>query len=322
MVKSSNFGSARSRKKNPNPKNYNYNYVYNSGLKPNNFLKKHPFLKRVGIQPERNYVQSFVAATDLSKSRASLSTVGGRAIAGTPEQYILQSYIIVEETTNIELGAQSFEDVLNESEDGEILAIECITNSSAVTVEVVTYGLGNSPTIINSYSIIEMLRRGRGMTPAEVETLPNGRGKDPSGRPRRYYPYIARYKDDNLADHLGDSRRWFAFIYEPAVSFPYSSIIVNLKNTSTQSNKMIDSINIHRRVYGSPVTNEVRNALEFDSTIIYEQQKEQLQKQLEQERLANITSETASPYITNLDKRIQEREEEENSPEIIASDDI
>jgi hypothetical protein len=33
---------------------------------------------------------------------------------------------------------------------------------------------------------------------------------------------------------------------------PYTSVIINLKNTGVESNKVVDSINVHRRIYGSP----------------------------------------------------------------------
>ena len=69
-----------------------------------------------------------------------------------------------------------------------------------------------------------MIRRGRGLTPGDVEILPGGRSKDSAGTPRRYYPYISRYKDDELIDYLGDSRRFFTFVYEPAIPMPYSFV--------------------------------------------------------------------------------------------------
>ena len=53
----------------------------------------------------------------------------------------------------IGLEPQAFEEVINEAEDGELLAIEAVTNSPLITVEVVVYGLGNSPNIINNYSV-------------------------------------------------------------------------------------------------------------------------------------------------------------------------
>lgn len=295
MVKSSNLGSSHSRKK--------INY------KPNGFLAKHPYLRNRMIQPE--VARSYIAES----SRAPLTTQQGRAIAGTPAQYLLQSFYIVEETTNIELESQSFEEVLNEAEDGEIFAIECVTNSPAITVEVVTYGLGNTASVINDYSMIEMIRRGRGMTPGEVEILPSGRSKDPSGTPRRYYPYVARYKDDNLIDHIEDERRYFVFVYEPATPMPYSSIIVNLKNTSTEGRLIVDSINIHRRVYGSPVTNEIVNATEFDSAQLYVKEKVEVPETVP-------VAPNQSPFAMNYVKKAQQEQELANMPEIIESDDL
>ena len=309
-------GTNRSRKRT------NYNSLYNSSYKRNNYLKKHPSARNISVEPE--WASSFaVAATP----RAPLSTVANREITGTPREFMIQSYYVVEETTNIDLEAQSFEEVINEAEDGELLAIECVCNSPAVTVEVVSYGLGNSPNIINNYSMIEMLRRGRGMTPAEVELLPNGRSKDPSGTPLRYYPYLARYKDDELVDHIEDSRRYFVFRYEPSTVRPYTSIIINLKNTSTDGNKIVDSINVHRRIYGSPYADGLAG-IPFDESTLHIAENEVVNPV---ESLADLpppplnavgmAPKTTSPYVASLFAKQKELEEYGPMPEIIESDD-
>lgn len=298
--------SSRSRRK-------MYNSFYNRNYKRNDFLKRHPEAR------SRFVAESY--ATAVTPTRASLSTVGGRAIAGTPLETQIQRFYVIEETTTIDLEAQSFEEILNEAEDGEILAIECLTNSPAITIEIVIYGLGNSPNIINNYSILEMVRRGRGMTPGEVETLPNGRAKDPSGMPLRYYPYVARYKDDDLIDYLDDERRYFVFRYEPQEAMPYSSIIVNVKNTSTEGGKSVDSINIHRRVYGNPLQESIAGS-PIDSAEIFAAPQTEIvpSEQTAETAYAARLPVTSSPYITNYVQRQKELEELARMPEFIPSD--
>jgi hypothetical protein len=309
-----------------------YNTIFNSGYKRNNYLKYHPYAHRKSVNPEFASVASFaVSATSPTTTRAPLSSTANREITGTADEFKIQSYYVIEETTNIELEAQSFEEVVNEAEDGELLAIECVCNSPAITVEIVTYGLGNSPNIINNYSMIEMLRRGRGMTPAEVELLPNGRSKDPSGTPTRYYPYLARYKDDDLIDHLEDERRWFVFRYEPSSVMPYTSVIINLKNTGVESNKIVDSINIHRRIYGSPFAEGLAGTPIDEASLITGEEEI---TDPPATSLADLPPPpanpppgsgnppvNASPLVESLFARQRELEEYGPMPEIIESDD-
>ena len=312
-------GTPRSRKR-----INNYNSLFNSSYKKNNFIKKHPSNHRLSIAPEYN-VSSFAASA--TTPRAPLSTQANREITGTPREFMIQSYYVIEETTNIDLEAQSFEEVINEAEDGELLAIECVCNSPAITVEVVTYGLGNSPNIINNYSMIEMLRRGRGMTPAEVELLPNGRSKDPSGTPLRYYPYLARYKDVDLIDHIEDERRWFVFRYEPGNVMPYTSIIINLKNTGVEGNKLVDSINVHRRIYGSPYS-EGLDGIPFDESTLHVDPDQPIEPITSLNELppppanaVGVAPKTTSPYIAALFAKAKEEEEFGKMPEVIPADD-
>ena len=313
--------SPRSRKR------INYNSMYNdASYKKNNYLKYHPDSRTRSVNPE--FASSFAVS---ASPRAALSTTANRELTGTPREFLIQSYYVIEETTNIDLEAQSYEEVINEAEDGELLAIECVCNSPAITVEIVTYGLGNSPNIINNYSMIEMLRRGRGLTPAEVEILPNGRSKDPSGNPLRYYPYLARYKDDELLDHIEDTRRYFVFRYEPASNMPYTSIIINLKNTGVESNKIVDSINVHRRIYGSPFAEGLAGT-PFDESTLYLDPETEAGKVNPATTLADLppppanapvgqTPKATSPLISSLFAKQKELDEYGVMPEIIESDD-
>ena len=293
----------------------NYNSYYNSELKTRNLLRKHPEMKRVSKTLERG---SYLG--EITTSRAPLTPgIAVPFITPTTTPSDLQKYYVIEETTNIDLAAQSFEEVMNESEDGEILAIEAITQSPIVTIEVVIYGMGNTPNIINNYNIDEMIRRGRGLTPGDVEELPGGRSKDTVGIPRRYYPYISRYKKDTLVDYLGDSRAFFIFTYEPAIPLPYSSIIVNVKNTGTSGNQHIDSVNIHRRVYESPVRDKLAGT-PIDSAALFKQIADEQKAAEEQQPVNEELPPNTSPYVANIIKN-QNLPPPPPEVEIIASDD-
>jgi len=282
----------------------NYNSFYNRNLKKSNYLQRHP----------ENRAFSFLAETSTAIRGPITSPFTNTPFNPTLEA---QKYYIIEEIAPIGLEPQAFEEVINEAEDGELLAIECVTNSPLITIEVVVYGLGNSPNIINNYSINEMVRRGRGLTPGDVEILPGGRSKDAAGTPHRYYPFISRYKDDELVDYLGDERRIFVFMYEPAIPMPYSSLIINVKNTSTEMGKTVDSINVHRRVYGTPLDGNLAGT-PIDSYDLFKQ----ATAKPPVVPAITVPPTTVSPYIQNYYQRQTAAQAAANAPEVIEPDEF
>jgi hypothetical protein len=299
------IGSSANRRRRKLSKNYNS--FYNSDLKNNGYLKRHPEAKSKYITKDHAY--SF--ATTTTTSRDTIAP----PILFNPPITTINRYYVMEETTHMELAAQSFEEIINEAEDGELLAMEAVTSSPDVTIEIVVYGMGNSPNIINDYSINEMIRRGRGLTPGDVETLPGGRSKDTTGLPLRYYPYIGRYKSDVFVDFLNDSREYYVVRYEPAIPMPYSSLIINVKNTSTIGGKTVDSVNIHRRVFENPNADDNLAGVPIESEMVFALP--------EEEEIAATTTTTTteiptppntSPYIANYLKRQKELKEQASRP--------
>lgn len=285
------------------------NSFYTGYYKKNNYLERHP----EAIRTSKFFAGVGTTTIDVSQPRATLSpAIPSLYPMATNDQ---QRYYVITETTTIDLAAQSYEELVNEAEDGEILAIEAVTSSPLITIEIVIYGVGNSPNIINDYSINKMVSLGRGLTPGDVEILPGGRSKDTTGLPLRYYPYIARYKSDTLVDFMLESRQTYVFRYEPSVPLTYSSIIINVKNTSTESNKTVDSVNIHRRVYENPFADNLVGR-PIESYELFKQQQEQQQEQIPTAPL----NPNESPYITNYLQRQKALAEELNQPEVIESD--
>jgi hypothetical protein len=289
----------------------NYNSFYNSDLKNNGYLKRHPEAKSKYVTKDHAY--SFATTT----SRDVIApTFNPNPITTTTTN----RYYVMEETTHMELAAQSFEEIINEAEDGELLAMEAVTSSPDVTIEIVVYGMGNSPNVINDYSINEMIRRGRGLTPGDVETLPGGRSKDTTGLPLRYYPYVGRYKSDVLVDFLNDSREYYVVRYEPAIPMPYSSLIINVKNTSTVGGKTVDSVNIHRRVFENPNADDNLAGVPIESAAVFALPEEIEGKETEELAATIPTSNNTSPYIANYLKRQKELAEQAAAPELLPED--
>jgi hypothetical protein len=286
----------------------NYNSFYNSDLKNNGYLKRHPEAKSKYVTKDHAY--SFATTTSRDVIAPTFN----------PNQITTNRYYVMEETTHMELAAQSFEEIINEAEDGELLAMEAVTSSPDVTIEIVVYGMGNSPNVINDYSINEMIRRGRGLTPGDVETLPGGRSKDTTGLPLRYYPYVGRYKSDVLVDFLNDSREYYVVRYEPAIPMPYSSLIINVKNTSTVGGKTVDSVNIHRRVFENPNADDNLAGVPIESAAVFALPEEIEGKETEELAATIPTSNNTSPYIANYLKRQKELAEQAAAPELLPED--
>src|SRR5215211_6043090 len=137
----------------------NFNSYYNSSLRNNRFLERHPENRRVSaVALNPNVFSGVGEAAGPQTTLASPLSMPQQVPIPTD----LQKYYVIEETTTIELAAQSYEEILNEAEDGEILAIEAVTSSPLITIEVVIYGMGNSANVINDHSINKMIELGRG----------------------------------------------------------------------------------------------------------------------------------------------------------------
>lgn len=292
---------SRSRRK------LNYNSFYNSSLSNNGYLARHPENRK---QPYvvRNHAFSYATSTDASRSTLASPFY-------SPPKQVTQ-YYVMEETTTISLAAQSFEEVINEAEDGELLAIEAKTSSPLVTIEIVVYGMGNSPNVINDYSINDLVELGRGLTPGDVEELPGNRSKDTAGTPLRYYPYVGRYKSDVLVDFFGKQRQTYVFRYEPSIPMPYSSIIVNVKNTSTESDKTVDFVNIHRRVFEDPFADNLAGT-PIESALVFNAPEAVDDSSIPSGPVEEPIPNNTSPYIANYLKRQEEQKAQALEPEVL-----
>ena len=123
--------------------------------------------------------------------------------------------------------------VTDEVEDGLLVGFEMATNKSAMLMQIVVYGDNvTTPRVINNLTINDLLRLGRGMTPGEAEKVVTGRSKDPMGQENPLFPWIARWKDDQLADDTGYADRFFTLRFTPAVYVPYKRVVINVINNN------------------------------------------------------------------------------------------
>jgi hypothetical protein len=153
------------------------------------------------------------------------------------------------EDNDIDLAFQSSHRVLDEpEEEGELVGIILVVNSANIIPELKAYHGGGTPDNLNDIRIVDMLKYGMGMVPGDVDVLPSGRTQDHIGERDPVFMYIRRYKDDDLADYLGDTTRTYAVFYTPTTPYHYTGISFYIKNTSTADNAIIKQVIVRRRV--------------------------------------------------------------------------
>jgi len=148
----------------------------------------------------------------------------------------------------------SIVDTANE-DPGELQGFRVVTNRPELIMRVIVYGDTPTPDVINTFTMAELLSRGAGLTPGEVETTIQQRSKDPMGTPNGLYPWLARYKDEVLADYLGFEDRRIVLMYTPTIYDQYTRLVVDLVNTNTEEAAVVNEISVRRLAYQEQLDN-------------------------------------------------------------------
>ena len=138
---------------------------------------------------------------------------------------------------------------------GELQGFRITTNRPELVMQVIVYGDSPSPDVINNFTMAELLAMGAGITPGDAETTSTGQSKDPTGQQNGLFPWLARYKDEQLADYLGYEDRRIVLMYTPVIYDQYTRLVVNLINTSTTTAALVQNITVRRLVYQEPLEN-------------------------------------------------------------------
>ena len=99
--------------------------------------------------------------------------------------------------------------------------------------EVILYGDNNTNMYINNQTMQDLAKEAAGLSPGDIQTLPNGQSQDKTGLAEDFWPYLRRYKDDTTADYFGNTDRDFILVFSPSEPIPYRRIQINIKNTSS-----------------------------------------------------------------------------------------
>ena len=181
---------------------------------------------------------------------------------------------------NIDIIKNDRYEIVDEDGPGQVVAFECATDNPDLIVEISVYGDNVSvKRIVNNFTMNELLRLGRGLTPGEVELNPDGRSKDPPGRQDDQYPWLSRWKTDSSPDKpTGSDKKYIVCRFTPSVYQPYRRLIVSLYNSSQTSTARIHTFSITRFYFdripganeqpprrGSPDTYQVQKTVQPDA---------------------------------------------------------
>lgn len=147
-------------------------------------------------------------------------------VNGKPAWYMVNEF----DRTTISMGKS--DPFIAKKEYGAVLAFEFHFDRKQVGMMVDIKGRAGTIIHINDKLIIDLVRLGRGITPGEVKTLPDGTSPDPVCTPLDFYPYIARYKDTAETDAIGDFGAGFVMRYEPRYPIEYKDLTAWFNNPS------------------------------------------------------------------------------------------
>ena len=197
-----------------------------------------------------------------------------------PESGKFKKLYMHDEQANIDISIGNRYNIVDETGPGQVVALECATDNSDLIVEIFVYGDNISvKRIVNAFTMNELLRLGRGLTPGEVELNPDLRSKDPPGRKDDQYPWLSRWKTDTGADQVtGSAQKYIVCRFTPSVYQPYRRLIVNLYNSSQISVARVHTLSVTRFYFaeipshdarppkrGSPETYQVQKTVQPDT---------------------------------------------------------
>ena len=156
------------------------------------------------------------------------------------------------QAANLTIPPNDIYELFDDQETGDLVGFEIATDVEDVILQVSTYADNPTyPNFINNFTMKTLLQLGRGLTPGEVQILPNGQSQDIRGTPSSVYPYLARYKTDELIDFSGNIQPAIVLKFEPTIYTSFKRIIANIINKSLTTTATVVTLDIKRLVYAN-----------------------------------------------------------------------
>lgn len=142
---------------------------------------------------------------------------------------------------------------------GALLGFEISTDLPDIIFQIYYYADNPSVvTYVNNFQMHELLSLGRGLTPGEVQILPNGQSQDIMGKSSNVYPWLARFKLDSVPDftsqfasnsNFNSAAPVIVLRFEPSQPITYQRVVGNIINTNPETDATIITMDIKRVVY-------------------------------------------------------------------------
>lgn len=162
------------------------------------------------------------------------------------------------QSTNLTVNANTTFELFDEQEQGELIGFEIATDLQETILQIITWGDNPTfPNYLNNFTMNTLLQLGRGLTPGEVQILPNGQSQDIKGTPSPVYPFLVRFKTDELVDFTGNVNPAIILKYEPNIPLAYKRVVANIVNSSLNTTATIITLDIKRRVYVDLLPGEI-----------------------------------------------------------------
>lgn len=219
------------------------------------------------------------------------------------------------------MGAQSGFIVVDRDEDGELITFEMEVDSANVALEIQFKGDAGTRMTFCDDTMNQLLRKGRGLTPGDVEQVSSDRSKDPVGTPLHNLVYLGRFKNEEFSDYIEDSRRTIVARFDPVQPWAYGGIVIKIKNYNLLETgiKRVRSILLVRHVYGDFEEIQGQELHPEDLAKPNEEDEGFLPidlEELESELDVEDTQEEDIEYNTTGVQKIKEMEEEEEGPPV------
>lgn len=181
------------------------------------------------------------------KTIGSIEDSSSFKLAFLPEEGRFKKLYLHDEQAGIDVSINNRYNLVDEDGPGQVVAFECATDNPDLVMECFVYGDNVSvKRIVNQFSMYELLRLGRGLTPGDVELNPDLRSKDTQGIKDDQYPWLSRWKLDTGPDATGSDKKYIVMRFTPTVYQPYRRIIINLFNASKTDVAHIHTLSITR----------------------------------------------------------------------------
>lgn len=140
---------------------------------------------------------------------------------------------------NTDIASGDIEEILSQTEDGELVGVSVSVDSPNAIVEIAVFGDSDTYIELNTISVDDLVAEGNGLTAGDVALLPDATSPDRPGVNDGVSVYCARYKADSINSWVlngqSTTRPCFVVKYMPQIPFPYKAVSISVRNNASST---------------------------------------------------------------------------------------